>query len=259
MQLRKKISKRKYFIYGIEGFFLLLVIWSLLTYGGIVKPYFLPSPIDTANSTIILFKEYNLLSDILASLNRILVGFVLAVIIAVPLGIIIGTINPIKAFFEPIISLIRYIPPSAFVPIAILWFGVGDMEKFFIIFIGTAPYLLFLVADIVSRVKNEFIDVALTLGANTKELYTKVIIPNSLPEIWDSMRFMFGISWTLIVIAEIIASNSGLGHVMIQSQRFLQTSNVIGIIILIGLLGLFTDYLFKLSYNKLFYWSEKER
>lgn len=259
MQIRKKISKRDYIISGIIGFILLFVIWSLLTYTGVVKPFFLPSPTDTANSILNLFNEFNLFSDILASLNRILVGFILAVVIAVPLGIVIGTIKPIEAFFEPIVSFIRYIPPSAFVPLAILWFGVGDIEKFFIIFIGTAPYLLILVADIVSHVKNEFIDVALTLGANTKELYTKVIIPSSLPAIWDSMRFMFGISWTLIIIAEIVASNSGLGHVIIQSQRFLQTSNVIGVIILIGLFGLFTDYLFRLSYNKIFPWSEKER
>lgn len=259
MHIRAKISKREYFVKGLLGFFILFVLWSLLSYTQIVKPFFLPSPTQTLNSIIGLFANFNLFSDILVSFYRILIGFILAVVIAIPLGIIIGTVKPAEAFFEPIVSFVRYIPSSAFVPLAILWFGVGDLEKFFIIFIGVFPYLLILVADVVAHVKNEFIESALTLGAKTKEVYLKVIIPSSLPGIWDSIRFMFGVAWSLIIIAEIVAANSGLGHVIIQSQRFLQTGNVIGVILLIGFFGLFTDYLFRICYYKFFPWSEKER
>lgn len=259
MQIRKEIPKRDYLVRGFLGFFLFLVFWSLLTYTGIVKPFFLPSPTQVFNSIIKLFVEFNLFSDILVSLYRIAVGFFLACLIAIPLAILVGTVKSIEAFIEPLVAFVRYIPPSAFVPLSILWFGVGDVEKFFIIFIGVAPYLLILVADVVANVKNEFIEAGYTLGATTKQVYTKIIVPYSLPGIWDSMRLMLGAAWTFIILVEIIAATSGLGHVVVQSQRFLQTSNVIAVIIVIGVLGLATDYLFKAGYKKFFPWSEKVR
>lgn len=259
MQIRKEIPKRTYLLRGFLGFFFLLIIWLLLTYTGIVKPFFLPSPTQVIDSIVKLFVEFNLFSDIVISLYRIAVGFILAVIIAVPLGILVGTVKSIEAFIEPLVAFIRYIPPSAFVPLSILWFGVGDVEKFFIIFIGVAPYLLILVADVVANVKNEFIEAGYTLGATAKQVYTKIIVPYSLPGIWDAMRLMFGAAWTFIILVEIIAATSGLGHVIIQSQRFLQTSNVISVIIIIGILGLITDYLFKAGYKRFFPWSEKVR
>ena len=259
MQIRKDISKRDYLFLGLLGFFLFLIVWSLLTYTRIVKPFFLPSPTQVIDSIIRLFVEFNLFSDIVISLYRIAVGFILAVVIAVPLGILVGTIKPIEAFVEPSVAFIRYIPPSAFVPLSILWFGVGNVEKFFIIFIGVAPYLLILVADVVANVKNEFIDAGYTLGATTKQIYTKIIVPLSLPGIWDAMRLMLGAAWTFIILVEIVAATYGIGHVLIQSHSFLQTANVIAVIIIIGLLGLITDYLFKAGYEKFFPWSEKVR
>lgn len=259
MQIKKPISKRDYLIKGFLGFFIVLIIWSLLTYTGFVKSFFLPSPTQVIDAIVKLFVDFNLTYDILMSVYRILVGFILAVIVAVPLGVLVGTIKSVEAFVEPLASFIRYIPPSAFVPLSILWFGVGDIEKFFIIFIGVAPYLLLLVADAVANIKSEFIEAGYTLGADIKQIYTKIIIPYSLPGILDSIRIMFGATWTFIILVEIIAASSGLGHVLIQSQRFLQTTNVIAVIIIIGLLGLVTDYLFKITYKKFFPWSEKAR
>lgn len=259
MQFGKKISKKAYFLRAFISFVLLFIIWSLITYTGLIKPFFLPTPTQVIDSIISLFIDFDLFSDMLISIYRILVGFILAVIISVPLGILIGTIKPVEAFIEPVVAFIRYLPASAFIPLVILWFGIGDIGKFFIVFIGVVPFLIILVADIVANVKKEFIEAGLTLGADLKQIYTKIIIPYSLPGIWDSIRFMFGAAWGLIVIVEIVAASSGLGHVIITSQRFLQTANVIAIIIIIGLLGLTADYLFKLSYKKFFPWSEKIR
>lgn len=259
MQFGEKISKKAYFLRAFIGFTLLFITWSLVTYTGLIKPFFLPTPTQVIDSIISLFIDFNLLSDVLISIYRILVGFILAVIVSIPLGILIGTIKPVEAFIEPIVAFIRYLPASAFIPLVILWFGIGDIEKFFIVFIGVVPFLIILVADIVANVKKEFIEAGLTLGADLKQIYTKIIIPYSLPGIWDSIRFMFGAAWGLIVIVEIVAANSGLGHVIITSQRFLQTANVIAIIIIIGFLGLTADYLFKLGYKRFFPWSEKTR
>lgn len=251
--------KQNYLLLGFFGFALTFVIWATLTYTGLVKPFFLPSPSNVINSTIRLFVEFNLFLDILISLYRILVGFVLACIIAIPLGILIGSIKWVEAFLEPLVAFVRYIPPSAFVPLSILWFGIGESQKFFIIFIGVAPYLMILTADVVAHVKKEFIEAAYTLGAKDKQIYTQIIIPYSLPGIWDSIRVMLGAAWTFIILVEIIAATSGLGYVIAQSQRFLQTGNVISVIIIIGLLGLITDYIFKITYKRFFPWSEKVR
>ncbi|MBT4277668.1 ABC transporter permease [Candidatus Falkowbacteria bacterium] len=257
MDIRKKITKKSYILKSFLGLFSVFIIWSFLSYAEIIKPFFLPSPTEVIGATIQLFVEFGFLSDILISIYRIAVGFLLAIIIAVPLGILVGTIKSIEAFFEPIVAFIRYIPPSAFVPLSILWFGIGDLEKFFIIFIGVMPYMLILTADVVGNIKNEYIEVGRTFGATTVQIYTKIIIPSSLPGIWDAMRLMLGAAWTFIVLVEIIAATSGLGHVIVQSQRFLQTANVIAVIIIIGFLGLITDYLFKIGHKKFFPWSEK--
>jgi len=259
MKIEKEVSRLDYPILAILGVLLSLVVWSLLTYTGIVKPLFLPTPTEVINAIIRLFTQFDFLSDVLVSIYRILIGFLISVIIAVPLGILLGTIRQVEALLEPIVAFIRYIPTSAFVPLSILWFGIGDVEKFFIIFIGVAPYLLLLVADVVQNVKKELMEAARTLGATKVQVYTNAIIPSSLPGIWNSIEIMFGVAWTFIILAEIIAATSGLGHVLIQSQRFLQTSNVIAVIIVIGLLGLVADYLFKYGYKKLFPWSEKVR
>ena len=257
MDIRKKITKKSYILKSFLGLFSVFIIWSFLSYAEIIKPFFLPSPTEVIGATIQLFVEFGFLSDILISIYRIAVGFLLAIIIAVPLGILVGTIKSIEAFFEPIVAFIRYIPPSAFVPLSILWFGIGDLEKFFIIFIGVMPYMLILTADVVGNIKNEYIESGRTFGATTVQIYTKIIIPSSLPGIWDAMRLMLGAAWTFIVLVEIIAATSGLGHVIVQSQRFLQTANVIAVIIIIGFLGLITDYLFKIGHKKFFPWSEK--
>ncbi|TSC74956.1 MAG: NitT/TauT family transport system permease protein, partial [Parcubacteria group bacterium Gr01-1014_33] len=162
-----------------------------------------------------------------------------------------------EAFTEPLIAFVRYIPPSAFIPLAIIWFGIGELEKIAILFLGVAPYLALLIADTVLNTRREFIEAALTLGAKTRDIILKIILPHSLPGIWDSFRIMFGAAWTFVIIAEIVGASAGLGHLMIQSQRFLRTDNIFAGLVVIGFLGLGTDYLFKIGYQKFFPWTEK--
>tara|TARA_Y100000310_G_scaffold306310_1_gene347325 strand:- start:806 stop:1594 length:789 start_codon:yes stop_codon:yes gene_type:complete len=253
--VRKLTEKREYFLIAILGFIAFFTLWYFATL--FVKDIFLPTPLKALYTIFDLFKNFNLFEDMTASIYRITSGFVLASIIAIPLGVLIGTNKRAQAFFEPLIAFVRYMPASAFIPVAILWFGIADMQKIFIVFIGVFPYLTLMVSDVVANVKNEFIEAGYTLGATTKQIYSKIVIPYSLPGIWDSMRIMFGSAWTFLIIAEIVSATPGLGHMIMSSQRFLKTENIFAGIVLIGILGLITDSLFKLGYKKFFPWSEK--
>lgn len=254
---QKKISKGKYFLFAALSVVIVFLLWSAVSYSGIIRPIFLPTPTATLKATVKLFQEFGLLEDIGISVYRIFLGFIFSCIIAVPLGIWMGINKKLEAFFDPIVGFTRYIPPSAFVPLFILWFGIGDFEKILLIFAGTTPYLAVLVFDVVANTKREFIEAGYTLGAKGKDILKKIIVPQSLPGIWDAMRVVFGLSWTLLVVAEIVASTSGLGHLIITSQRFLKTPNVIAAILIISILGILTDYIFKITYKIFFPWTEK--
>ena len=257
MRSETKLSKTYYMGLAVLGFVVFVLIWAGLSYGGFVKPFFLPTPTKVVLAIKSLFLDGGLANDIVASIYRILLGFLISMSISVPLGIALGVSRKLEAFFEPLIAFVRYIPPSAFIPLAIIWFGIGEMEKISIIVLGIAPYLTLLIVDIVINTRKELIDVARVLGANKKDIVYKVIIPSAMPGIWDSFRIMIGAAWTFVIIAEIVGASSGLGHLMIESQRFLRTDNIFAGIIIIGLLGLMTDYLFKITYKIFFPWTEK--
>lgn len=257
MKNEGKINKRQYFVLATFGLFTLLTCWSLLTYTGLVRPFFLPEPTQVLFSIVSLFTDGTLLSDILASVYRILISLIISLLISLPLGIALAVSRKLEAFLEPIISFVRYVPPSVFIPLVIIWFGIGDTEKILILFLGVAPYLTLLIADIAINTRRELLDTALTSGANLKHLITKVIIPNSMPGIWDSFHLMVGAAWTFVIIAEIVGASSGLGHLMIESQRFLRTDHIFAVIIIIGVLGITTDYFFKITYKIFFPWTEK--
>ena len=253
----RKIARFHYFILSALGLLIILLLWAVLTYGHFVERFFLPSPIDVLFSIINLFQSGVLLTDIVASFSRILLGMLLSFAIAFPCGIALGMSRKFEAAVEPAIAFIRYIPPSAFIPLAIIWFGIGESEKIVILFLGIAPYLTLLIADMVANTRSELVDVALTLGASKYQTITKVVIPSAMPGIWDALRIMSGAAWTYVIIAEIVGASSGLGHLMIESQRFLRTDVIYASIVIIGLLGLGTDYFFKLTYKLFFPWTAK--
>lgn len=257
MNLDKKISKTHYITLSIIGLIVFALIWSVLSYSGLVKSFFLPTPTKVLEALKMLFIDGGLFNDIGSSLYRIILSFLLSILIALPVGIALGISKKFEAFTEPLIAFVRYIPPSAFIPLAIIWFGIGETQKIVIIFIGVAPYLTLLIADIVNNTRRELIETALTLGANKKDIINKVIIPFSMPGIWDAFRIMIGAAWTFVIIAEIVGASSGLGHLIIQSQRFLRTDSIFAGIIIIGFLGLATDYFFKITYKLFFPWTEK--
>ena len=253
---REPIPKSLYLILALSSFAFFLIVWSILTYGGLVDPLFLPSPGRVFQAGVDLFAELGFTTDILNSVYRVMLGFVVAALMGVPLGLFMGTFKVAEAFTEPVVGFIRYMPASAFIPLFILWLGIGDIEKIAIIFVGSFFQLVLMVAVVAKNVHKDMLETAYTLGAKRFQVIWKVLLPASLPGIVDTLRIIVGWAWTYIIVAELVASASGIGYMIISAQRMLRTGNIIFGILTIGILRLITDYFFKWLYNRLFPWVE---
>lgn len=253
---REPIPQSLYLILALSSFAFFFIIWSILTYGGFVDPLFLPSPGRVFQAGVDLFVDLGFTTDILNSVYRVMFGFIVAALIGVPLGLFMGTFKAAEAFTEPIVGFIRYMPASAFIPLFILWLGIGDIEKIAIIFVGSFFQLVLMVAVVAKNIQKDLLETAYTLGAKRFQVIWKVLLPASLPGIVDTLRIIVGWAWTYIIVAELVASASGIGYMIISSQRMLRTGNIIFGILTIGILGLITDYFSKWLYNRLFPWVE---
>ena len=254
-QPQKSISKSLYITLTVSSFIILLGLWSLLTYTKMVDPLFLPTPTSIITSGITLFTQFNFTNDIVVTMYRVLVGFGLALLIGVPLGIFMGTYKVVEGFFEPMVSFVRYMPVSAFIPLFILWIGVGEMEKIAVIFFGSVFSIILMVAVEVSGTRRELLEAAYTLGTSNFGVLKSVILPASMPGILDSIRLVLGWAWSYIIVAELIATQSGIGSVIIESQRMFQIGNIIFGILTIGILGLISDFILKKIGKKMFSWN----
>ncbi|MDU2240864.1 MAG: ABC transporter permease [Paenibacillus sp.] len=246
------LSKAGYIRLGALAFLLLFLAWSALTYTGWVKPLFLPTPTQVLQTFLNLLANEGLAADIWTSIYRVIGGFVLAAVIAIPLGMAMGINGAVQAFFEPVISLIRYMPASAFIPLFILWIGLGEAEKMTVIFFGTFFSLTLMIMDVTKNVSKDLIEISYTLGATKWQIFSKIIYPAVKPGMVDSLRLSFGAAWTYLIVAEIVGADSGVGYMIMNASRFLRSDNMIVGIIVIGILGLISDLLFKWFYKKSF-------
>ncbi|MDX2211878.1 MAG: ABC transporter permease [Oculatellaceae cyanobacterium bins.114] len=218
-----------------------LLLWTAISMTGWVNDMFLPTPFAVLQAGITMFQE-GLMIDVLASCGRVAGGFLLSVIIGVPMGIAMGTFYSMDSLFAPIVGTVRYMPVMAFVPLIIIWVGLGEDAKVLIVFLGVVLYNTMMVADAVKFIPNELINVAYTLGANRRDVLLKVILPATFPNVLDTVRVNIAGAWNYLVIAELVAAQYGLGFKIWQAQRFLQTEKVFFCIALIGLIGVLIDY-----------------
>src|SRR4030095_8932915 len=202
-----------------------------------------------------LFAKYGFAKDIASTVWRVLGGFLIAAAIAVPLGVVMGAYKPIEAFFEPFVSFARYLPASAFIPLLILWVGIGEAQKLTVIFIGCFFQLTLMVTMIVSGTRRDLVEAAYTLGCSDRGGIRRVRLPGAAPEIAEALRQVLGLGWTYIIVAELIGASSGIGHMITDSQALMATDNIIAGIVVIGLVGLASDLLFKKANQRLFAWS----
>jgi NitT/TauT family transport system permease protein len=246
------ISTTEFITIASAVFLVLGVIWYLVTAAGLVKALFLPSPAQVISRLAELWSSGKLLEDLGISVYRISLGFVISTLIALPIGVLIGCYRGWEAAIEPFVDFIRYMPVVAFVPLTVLWTGIGDMQKFLIIFIGTFFQQVLLIMDNVKAVPKDFINLGRTLEMPEWRILQRIVVPSALPAIWDTLRISLGWAWTWLVVAELIAANSGLGYRITLGQRHFQTDLIFGYLLILGTLGLATDQAMKAVGRKLF-------
>jgi NitT/TauT family transport system permease protein len=254
--IRAPLPKRTAFFLGFVAPALVLGAWCALTYGGLVEPDFLPTPTEVIRGTLQLFIQYDLGTAIVVSTRRIAIAFLLASAIALPLGVLMGAFDPINRFFEPIMAPLRYMPISAFIPLLIFWFGIYEKQKIAFLFLGVFVYLLPVVVTAIRLVPEELVQTALTLGATKFQVIRTVLVPAALPEIFDSFRVMNAIAWTYVILAEAVNPEHGLGYMVELARTHQKASWSFAGLLVIGGIGLITDFLIRLLSSLLFRWRE---
>ncbi|MEO7391221.1 MAG: ABC transporter permease [Ramlibacter sp.] len=240
---------------GVSFFVLFFLVWAVATLGGFVSKTFLADPITMVRSGYDLLANQGFAKDIGMTVWRVLGGFAIAALLAIPLGVMMGAYKGVEAFFEPFVSFARYLPASAFIPLLILWAGIGEAQKLSLIFIGSFFQLVLMIAVSVGNTRRDLVEAAYTLGAGDRGIVARVLLPSSAPEIAETLRMVLGWAWTYVIVAELIGASSGIGHMITDSQALLATDQIIFGIIVIGLIGLVTDFAFKAFNRKLFPWA----
>jgi NitT/TauT family transport system permease protein len=250
--VRGEISRGAYILFALAGLLVPLFAWWGLASSGIVDKVFMPGPLDVVRRLSLWWTDDGLGADIVISIYRVCAGWALSAILAVPIGLMIGTFRPVQAMLEPLTDFIRYMPAVAFIPLVMLWVGIDEGSKISIIFIGTFFQMVLMIAENVRFVPLAQIEAAQTMGATREELVRLVIFPSSKPALLDTLRITMGWAWTYLVVAELVAANSGLGYSILRAQRYLQTDKIFAGILMIGLIGLLIDQSFRLLHRLFF-------
>lgn len=241
----KAIPKRIEISTSVTVALALLAAWVFLTYGGIVSSDFVPTPGDVWQAFVETLRNGSLWRHTKVSLTEIYLGFLLSSLIAVPIGILMGSFRIVSSAIEPVVNFMRYLPVTSLIPLLILWIGIGIEEKIAVIFLGTFFQQIVMISDVSGQVHEDLYNVSYTLGANRRQIVTRVLLPATLPGVMDTLRVTMGWAWTFLVVAELVAADSGLGYMILQAMRGLHPATIFVGIFLIGLLGLLTDLAFK--------------
>jgi NitT/TauT family transport system permease protein len=255
-EFNRPISATSAFALALSAWVVFFGIWEIAVLMRVTNAVLLPGPVTVVTSFVKLFSEKDYLADIGMSLYRVIVSFTLACLLAVPLGILMGTFRRVEAFFNPLVSAFRYLPAPSFIPLLLMWLGAGEGQKLALLFLGVVWFLITLIMDYAKSIPADFINTALTLGGNRRQVLWTVIVPAMLPNILTAMRQMLAVSWTYLVIAEIVAADSGIGAMMMRAKRFVHIDEIMAGIVTIGLLGLFFDILLRAARRMLFSYLE---
>jgi NitT/TauT family transport system permease protein len=242
---KTEIPRRVAVMAGASCGVLVLLVWCGATYGGFAPANFLPAPDAVVRAGIQFLRQGRLLTDTWASVRVILLGFIISSAMAVPLGILMGGFRIVQAAIEPTINFIRYLPVTSMVPLLILWVGIGIEQKVSVILIGTFFQQVVMIADVAARVPSDLINVSYTLGADRRRVITRVLVPATLPGVVDTLRVTMGWAWTYLVVAELVAANSGLGYLSLQAMRGFRVDVIFLAIFVIGFLGMTMDFMFR--------------
>jgi ABC-type nitrate/sulfonate/bicarbonate transport system permease component len=230
---------------GLLTVAVILVLWFLATRGQAemrwVSPVILPSPEEVVRSFNSLLVDRNLIASIVATLRRVIIGFGLAILVGVPLGILAGAWRVLDAAAAPVALFGRNVPVAALIPLTILWFGIDETQKVMFIFIATVPFVFSDALSAVVGVPDRYVETAETLGATRFQIVSKVLVALALPDIYRSLRSLFGMAFGYIMLAELINAEHGLGYLLSTSQRRGLSEHIILILLIIGVLAFSID------------------
>ena len=244
--INQSISRSLFWTSSIVSLAFPLIIWFLVARFSQLDSIFLPSPGDVIAAIGNLWSKGYLVTDAKVSFLRVTIGFILSAIVAVPLGILMGTFARIRALFEPIIGIVRYMPAPAFIPLLIIYLGIDEAPKIALIFIGTVFFNVLMIMDSVKFVPQDLIETTYTLGGKRSQVLFQVITPYIVPRIIDTFRVNMAASWNLVVVAELLAASEGLGKRILLAQKFLRTEEIFACLIILGLIGFAIDLFFRL-------------
>lgn len=236
----------------------LIGLWFLVTEAGLVKPLFLPSPIAVWNKFFVALTQgvagSTLAEHTGASLFRVLSAFALATLTAIPVGIMMGMSRWVRGIFDPVIEFYRPLPPLAYLPLVVIWLGIGEVSKVFLIFLAIFAPMAIAARSGVRSVATEQMHAAYAMGASRTQVLTHVVTKAALPEIFTGMRIGIGVGWTTLVAAEMVAAREGLGFMVLNAAQFLDSATVIMGIMVIGAFAFGFDLLIRQAEKRLIPW-----
>ena len=255
LAIRTPIPRSSRVTLVVLSFLLPLAAWLVLSSSGMETARYLPTPGEVFAAGVEMARSGELWTDLWASTQRVLIGFGLAVLVSVPLGILMGSFTAVQALFEPLIAALRYLPAPALIPLFLIWLGLDEPPKIALIFVGSVFFNTLMTADVVRQVPRALIDVSYTLGARPREVLAKVIVPHSAPGMIDAIRVNVAGAWALLVVAELVNSTTGLGRSIIQSQRFAQIDEMFVVLVVFGIIGVITDAALRLLRSTVGRWA----
>lgn len=236
----------------------IVALWFLVTESGWVKPLFLPSPLAVWDKFMLALTDgvsnSTLIEHTLASISRVFGAFLLALVTAVPIGILMGVNRFVRGLFDPIIEFYRPLPPLAYLPLVIIWLGIGEFPKVFLIYLAIFAPMAIAARAGVRSVSTEQIHAAYAMGATRGQVISQVIMKAALPEIFTGMRIGIGVGWTTLVAAEMVAANRGLGFMVLNAAENLESDTVIMGIFIIGIFAFAFDLLIRYLEKVLIPW-----
>ncbi len=240
---------------GVGGVLALFVAWGVVAIT-VDDPAVLPTPLATAKAIGRLWSDGVLRTDLWASTQRILIGYGVSVAIGVALGVAIGTFVSAEAFFEAPIGFLRYIPASALTPVFLLWLGIEESPKIWLIVLGTVFFNILMIADVARNVPRELINAAYTLGAGRLTVLRRVILRFSVPGIIDAARVNLAAAWLMLVVAELLAASEGLAFQIVRAQRFRAVDTMFALLVVFGVIGLASDLFLRWLRNRAAPWAK---
>ena len=245
LKIRGKVPGRTAVVLGALPIIAILLLWWSFTSGPSeerrIAPTILPNPVEVVQSIPELVTDRDLLHHIWASIRRVGIGFILALIIALPLGILMGAFGSVSAVFTPVSTASGYIPIATLVPLTMSWFGIDEFQKVMFLAMAFGIYLLPMVVNAIESVPDVYLRTSYTLGATRFDVIHRVLIPIALPDLWHAMRLAFGVGWTYIVLAEVVVMVDGLGFLIQNSFRRGPREHIYLVIVVITLIAWAAD------------------